>query len=182
MNVILAGLRGTGKSSIGRILADWLQYGFVDTDMAIEALARRRIADIVALHGWDHFRTLERQAVARIAAKDGYVIASGGGTLMDADNTTLLKQHGVVVLLVGDLAVLQRRIASGSNRPSLTGNQTAALELAEVWATRRARYEAVADFTYDVSQESADAGEDLQHKAAAIYRLLQGFPGFVPYT
>jgi shikimate kinase len=182
VNVILAGLRGTGKSSIGRILAEWLQFTFIDTDMAVESLARSRIADIVAQCGWEYFRGLERQAVASIATKNCHVIASGGGTLMDEDNARLLKKHGVVVLLVSDLAVLQRRIAIGSHRPSLTGRHPAPMELAEVWEVRRSRYEAVADLTYDVSQESANVTQDLQRKATAIYSLLQHFPGFVCKT
>lgn len=182
MNVILAGLRGTGKSSIGRILAERLRFTFVDTDLAIEAAAKSRIADLVAQHGWEHFRRLERQAVARIAAQERQVVASGGGTLMDEENARLLKAHGVIVLLVSDLAVLERRIAAGSHRPSLTGRSAPHVELAEVWETRRTRYYAVADLTYDVSRESPDVLHDLQSKAAAIQGLLQQFPGFLSTT
>jgi shikimate kinase len=178
VNVILTGLRGTGKSSIGATLARQLGFAFVDTDAAIEALAGCRIAAIVAQHGWPHFRALERQAVARIAAVDRQVIAAGGGTLVDEENARLLKQHGVVVLLLCDLQILQRRIAAGSNRPSLTGTGSAATELAQVWEERRARYHVVADWTYDVSLETPEVTKDLQRKAAAIHALLQQTPGF----
>lgn len=179
MNVILAGLRGTGKSSIGRMLAEQLRFTFVDTDMAIEELVRKRISDIVAQHGWEYFRELERRAVARIADQDRQVVASGGGTLMDEDNARLLKSHGIVILLVSDLAILQRRIAAGSNRPSLTGGKPPQMELAEVWESRRARYAAVADLTYDVSRESSNVTQDLHRKAMDIQALLQQFPGFL---
>jgi shikimate kinase len=178
VNVILAGLRGTGKSSIGATLARQLRFAFVDTDAAIEALAGHRIAESVAQHGWPHFRALERQVVARIAAADRQVIAAGGGTLMDEENARLLKEHGVVVLLLCDLQVLQRRIAAGSNRPSLTGKGSAATELAQVWEERRIRYHTVADWTYDVSLETPEVAKDLQRKAAAIHTLLQQAPGF----
>jgi shikimate kinase len=60
-------MRGTGKSSIGRLLASQLDFAFVDTDTAIEKLAGVRIADLVACHGWEHFRALERQVVAHIS-------------------------------------------------------------------------------------------------------------------
>lgn len=165
-------MRGTGKSSLGAVLATRLGFGFVDTDVAIETLAAARIADIVARHGWEHFRTLERQVVAHTAAADRQVIAAGGGTLIDEENAVCLKVRGVVVLLVCALQILQRRIAGGGNRPSLTGHGSAVTELEEVWQARRARYAAVADLTYDVSMESDDPTQDLQRKAAAIHTLL----------
>jgi shikimate kinase len=70
VNVILTGMRGTGKTSIGRILAPLLGFTFVDTDLMIEACAGQPIADIVVCHGWPHFRTLERRVVTRVANGD----------------------------------------------------------------------------------------------------------------
>ena len=173
MNVILTGLRGTGKSSVGKVLAQRLGFTFVDTDTRIEALAGCRIAEVVAQHGWEHFRALERQVVTRIAATERQVIAAGGGTLIDEENARLLKTCGVVILLLCELPILQRRIVLGSNRPSLTGQGAAEAELTQVWEARRARYHAVADVTYDVSAESADMTEDLECKAADLAVLLQ---------
>jgi shikimate kinase len=92
--------------------------------------------------------------------------------LIDAENARLLKARGVVVLLLCDLSILQRRLALGSNRPSLTGQGSAAVELAEVWEARRERYHRVADMTYDVSAESGNIVEDLERKAADIEALL----------
>lgn len=175
MNVILTGMRGTGKSSIGSVLAERLAFCFVDTDAVIETLAGQRIADMVAQHGWAHFRALEREAVTQCAAADRHVIAVGGGTLMDDVNTERLKAQGVVVLLLCDVSVLQRRIAVEANRPSLTGQGSAALELANVWETRRERYHAVADITLDVSEETEDATQDARRKAAQVDALLQQY-------
>lgn len=172
MNVILTGLRGTGKSSVGKVLARRLGFTFVDTDTRLEELAGCRIAEIVAQHGWEHFRALERQVVTRVAATDQQVVAAGGGTLIDEENARLLKTRGVVILLLCDLPILQRRIALGSNRPALTGQGSAEAELAQVWEARRARYHAVADVTYDVSAESVDMTEDLERKAADLEELL----------
>ena len=173
MNVVLTGMRGTGKSSIGAALAARLGFAFCDTDQAIEKLAGSRIATIVAQHGWEHFRELERQVVSQIAAQDQQVIAAGGGTLIDENNAAQLKAHGVVVLLLCDLVVLQRRIGGEGNRPSLTGQGSAVLELADVWQARRDRYHAVADMTYDVTEQSQHAAQDVEQKAAAIHALLQ---------
>ena len=179
MNVILTGLRGTGKSSVGKVLAQRLSFAFVDTDTRIEALAGGRIAAIVAQHGWEHFRALERQVVTRVAALDRHVVAAGGGALIDEANARLLKAHGVVVLLVCDLSILQRRLAFGSNRPSLTGQGSAAVELAQVWDARRARYHAVADLIYDVSADNTNIGADLERKATDIEVLLRQDPRFL---
>lgn len=173
MNVILTGMRGTGKSSIGKLLADRLGFAFVDTDAAIETLAGARIADIVARHGWEYFRRLERQVVAGIAMGDRQVVATGGGTLIDEENAECLKASGVVVLLVCHVPILQRRIGTGENRPPLTGQGSAIAELEHVWEARRARYLAVADLRYDVSEESTDSMQDLQRKVLDIQGLLR---------
>jgi shikimate kinase len=116
--------------------------------------------------------------VTCIAATDRHVVAAGGGTLIDEENARLLKAHGVVVLLSCELPILQRRIALESHRPSLTGQGSAEVELAQVWEARRARYQAVADVMYDVSAESANVAKDLARKATAIEALLHQSPGF----
>src|ERR1044071_4785698 len=122
------------------MLAQRLGFAFIDTDTRIEELAGCRIATIVAQYGWAHFRALERQVVIQVAATDRHVVAAGGGTLIDEENARLLKTRGVVVLLLCELPLLQRRITLGSNRPALTGRGSAAAELTQVWETRRARY------------------------------------------
>ena len=96
VNVVLTGMRGTGKSSIGAVLAERLGFAFIDTDAAIEELAGCRIAEIVVRHGWNHFRALERQVVARTLPTDRQVIAAGGGTLIDEENAVRLKERGLV--------------------------------------------------------------------------------------
>ena len=166
-------MRGTGKSSIGNVLADLMGYTFIDTDVAIEEEAGCRIVEIVSRCGWQHFRSLERDMVTRVAARDQQVVATGGGVFVDHGNAALLKENGVVVLLVCDMPTLQRRIAAGTNRPSLTGQGSAVEELEQVWQSRYASYRAAADLTVDVSDETSDSMLDVQRKADAIYSLLQ---------
>lgn len=172
MNVVLTGLRGTGKSTLGRVLSRLMGYGFHDTDRDLVRRAGMSINDLVAQHGWDHFRALERRVVANAARLRRHVIAAGGGALIDTDNARILKEGSVVVLLVCDLAVLAARIARHSHRPSLTGQGPAQAEMAQVWAERRERYHAVADLTYDVSAQSGNEADDLRRKAEAIHCLL----------
>src|SRR5262249_34182094 len=158
--------------SVGKVLARRLGFAFVDTDTRIEKHAGCRIAEIVAQHGWEHFRALERQVVTQVAATDRQVVAAGGGALIDEENARLLKAGEVVILLLCALPFLQRRLAEGSNRPALTGQGSAEAELAQIWEARRARYHAVADVTYDVSAESVDMTEDLARKAVDLEMLL----------
>ena len=179
MNVVLTGLRGSGKSTIGRALARLLGYGFRDTDRDIVRRAGMSINDIVAQHGWDHFRALECQAVTDAARLRRHVIAAGGGALIDENNAQVLKERSVVVLLACDLSVLAARIARYSHRPSLTGQGPAEAEIAQVWQARRERYHAVADLTYDVSAQSGNEADDLRRKAGAIHRLLLQTDRFV---
>ena len=172
MNVVLTGLRGSGKSTLGRVLARLMGYRFVDTDRDIVRRAGMTINDIVAQHGWDHFRALERQVVGETAQLRNHVIAAGGGALIDKESARVVRESAVVVLLVCDLPVLAARIARHSHRPSLTGQAPAEAEIAQVWEQRREHYEAVADLTYDVSAQSGNESDDLHFKAAAIHRLL----------
>ena len=172
MNVVLTGLRGSGKSTLGRVLARLLDYRFRDTDRDIVRRAGMSINDMVAQSGWDHFRAVERQVVSETAQLPNQVIAVGGGALVDDENARVVKESAVVVLLVCDLDVLAARIARHGHRPSLTGQASAEAEIAQVWEQRRDRYHAVADLTYDVSAQSGNEANDLQFKAAAIHGLL----------
>ena len=172
MNVVLTGLRGSGKSTLGRVLARLMGYRFRDTDRDIVRRAGMSINEIVAQSGWEHFRAVEREVVGEAARLGNHVIAVGGGALIDEENARVVKDRAVVVLLVCDLQVLAARIARHSHRPSLTGQGPAEAEIAQVWEQRRDRYLAVADVTYDVSAQSGNESNDLQMKAAAIHRLL----------
>ena len=172
MNVVLTGLRGSGKSTLGRVLARMMGYRFRDTDRDIVRGAGMSINEIVAQHGWDHFRAAEREVVCEAAQLRHYVIAVGGGALIDEESARVVKESAVVVLLTCDLQVLAARIARHSHRPSLTGQASAEAEIAQVWEQRRDHYHAVADVTYDVSAQSGNEANDLRSKAAAIHRLL----------
>jgi shikimate kinase len=178
LNVVLTGLRGSGKSTLGRVLARLLDYRFRDTDRDIVRRAGMSINDMVAHSGWDHFRAVERQVVSEVTRLPNQVIAVGGGALIDDENARVVKESAVVVLLVCDMDVLAARIARHSHRPSLTGQAAADAEIAQVWEQRRERYHAVADLTYDVSAQSGNEANDLHFKAAAIHRLLLQRDGF----
>jgi shikimate kinase len=118
-SIVLVGLMGCGKSSVGRRLAQRIELPFVDADDAIEAAAGKTIPEIFADHGEAHFRDGERRVIARLLADGQKVLATGGGAFMSAETREAIGQAGVSVWLKAELPVLMRRVMRRSNRPLL---------------------------------------------------------------
>ncbi|MEN6342154.1 MAG: shikimate kinase [Methanospirillum sp.] len=142
MKVVLTGYRGTGKSTVGRLVADRLGLPFLDTDALVEARAGRSVPAIFAADGEEGFRALERAVCAELAAVEG-VIATGGGAVLDPANVAALRRNGRVVLLEGPPEELAARCA-GSDRPALTALPPLD-EIRTVLAARHGAYRAAAD-------------------------------------
>jgi shikimate kinase len=119
-SVVLVGMMGVGKSSVGRRLAARLSIPFVDADTEIEAAAKMTIPEIFARHGEPYFRSGEARVIARLLESGPQVLATGGGAFMNADTRALIGQKGVSVWLHADLDVLLRRTSKRrSDRPLL---------------------------------------------------------------
>ncbi len=118
-NIVLTGFMGSGKSSIGPMLARRLGYSFTDTDVLISSREGRSVAEIFAEQGESHFRQLERDVVRELGAANGMVIATGGGTLLIPENRALLEACGPVVCLSASAEVLARRLAGKQGLPLL---------------------------------------------------------------
>jgi len=142
--VVLVGVMGAGKTTIGTLVAEALNLPFRDTDDDIVAATGKPISDIFVDDGEDHFRALERQAVA--AALDGFdgVLALGGGAVMAAETRERLRGHTVVFLDVG-LGDAVRRVGLGAGRPLLAINPRATLK--HLLDQRRPLYQEVATAT-----------------------------------
>lgn len=117
-NLYLTGFMGCGKSTIGRLLAQRLNYQFVDTDILIEQQTGRAIKDIFQAQGEACFRRLEMQTLAELAQKSGLVVSLGGGAVLAPQNREWLKK-GVWIFLQPPLALIKRRIADDPKRPLL---------------------------------------------------------------
>lgn len=154
MNLVLVGYRGTGKSTIGKILAADLDLEYVCLDDKIVERAGMAIPKIVEAFSWQHFRDLEEQVVKDCTGRDGQVLDTGGGVITTPSNIQLLKETGIVFLLTAAVEDIVRRIGSDKGRPSLTGTKSFTDEVAEVLATREPLYREVAHFTMDTSQVS----------------------------
>ena len=110
---------GTGKSSVGRIVAHKLQFRFVDTDEMIESETGRSIPEIFANQGEAAFRELERRVVQRLTEERGVVIAAGGGLVVDPGNLSSLKDHALVVCLWASAETIWERVRNQTHRPLL---------------------------------------------------------------
>jgi shikimate kinase len=162
-NIVLVGLMGVGKSTVGRILAQRLQRPFVDTDEEVEAAVGASIADVFARLGQRRFRALEAERVRHVAALRGQVLAVGGGALLDPGNVTQLRGTGDLVLLDADPAELAERIVaedSGMSRPLLAGAPDPEAALAALRAEREQVYEAAASHAIDTTGRTPEEVAD----------------------
>ena len=117
--VYLTGFMGSGKSTVGPILANTIGYGFVDVDHAIEAAQGMTVDELFRLHGEQFFRQQEREVIGRISKEHKVVVALGGGALIDPVNLETITTTGILVYLRLPKEVLMKRLQHGKDRPLL---------------------------------------------------------------
>jgi shikimate kinase len=144
LNLVLVGYRGTGKSSVARALGSTLARDVVSLDAEIVKMAGMSIADVVARHGWSHFRDLEEQVCKEFGARDGMVVDCGGGVVEREGNFEALRKNGVVFWLKAQVPTIVARIRRSADRPSLTGKKSFTDEAGEVLARRTPLYRKLA--------------------------------------
>ena len=154
-NIVLIGLMGAGKTTVGRLLADRLRRPFVDTDQDVEREAGATVAELFAAEGERGFRRREAGVIRHVAALRGQVIAVGGGAVLDPSNVTHLRATGDLVLLYADADVLAERVADGSARPLLVDGDRGET-LAALQAARAGAYDAAAASAVDTEGCTAD--------------------------
>ena len=116
-SVVLVGMMGAGKSSVGRRLGARLGIPFVDADTEIETAAGMSISEIFAQHGESYFRAGEARVIARLLEHGPQVMATGGGSVMDANTRALIRAKGISIWLKADLDVLLKRTRRRNDRP-----------------------------------------------------------------
>jgi shikimate kinase len=125
MNIVLTGFMGTGKTTVGRRLAEDLRVPLLDVDASIEKEAGRSIRDIFEKEGEAHFRSLESQAIVRLCQNDRVVISTGGGALLYPENRDVLKKNGFIVCLSARAGTVLERLMDDMTRPLLAGENPA---------------------------------------------------------
>lgn len=170
--LVLVGYRGTGKTTVGRIVAAQAGRRFVDSDHWVEARAGQPIRRIFEAEGEPGFRDRESDALAEIARDHpGAVVATGGGAILRPENRDRLRRFGLVVWLTADPETLARRIRAGrhavADRPALTAAGTLG-EIADVLAARTPLYRDAAHVAVETARQSLD------HVAAAVLDAWAG--------
>ena len=162
--IIFCGFRGTGKTEIGRVVADRLHVPFIDTDNLIELQTGRSIPSIFHEDGEERFRAVERKVITTLPTQD-VVVSTGGGAVIDPSNMEYLRKDGVLILLIADIDTIEQRLLK-KPRPPLT-NLPLHEEIAELMDQRRQQYYAASDFCIDTSETSVEVA------AEKVIRILQ---------
>jgi shikimate kinase len=162
-SVVLIGFMAAGKTAVGRALSERLRFDFVDTDSLVEQSARSTVPKIFEALGEEGFRTLEREAVIRAAAREGRVIACGGGAILSVRNYGVLKGAGPVVYLRTSVEELIARLGSGEGRPLLRGDPAELVP--RLLAERAPAYETAADLIVDTdSRTPSDVANEIAER------------------
>jgi shikimate kinase len=153
-SIVLVGLMGAGKSTVGRRLSQKLGLPFRDADHEIEAAAGMSIPDIFSIHGEAYFRDGERRVIGRLLQEGPMVLATGGGAYMNEETRARIAEHGISVWLRADLDVLMRRVRKRATRPLLQ-NPDPEGTMRQLMAIRHPVY-ALANLTVDSHEAPHD--------------------------
>lgn len=147
-HLFLTGFRGTGKSTVARIISDFMNIPLVDLDHQIEEFARERIPEIFVRHGESHFRELERSELAKLINAVPSIVALGGGAVVKQENRDFIRENGYCVLLTAEPATILNRLendeSTRTSRPPLT-DLGRLEEIQEMLVRRKGFYSEVAD-------------------------------------
>jgi len=155
MNIVLIGYRGTGKSVVGRRVANHLNMKCISMDAEIVERAGKSVPEMVEEQGWPAFRDLETEVARDFAEMDGMVIDCGGGVIERPENIEALKQNGKIVWLKASVEEIVKRIEKGTQRPALVEGKTFTEEVAEVLERRTPIYAEAAEIEIDTDPLSS---------------------------
>jgi shikimate kinase len=140
-NIVLVGFMGTGKTTVGKLISEKTGMPLLDMDSLIVERAGKSINEIFAEDGEPHFRSLERALTQELSVKEGLIISTGGGIVLNPDNIADFEKNGLVVCLLASAETVLERVRHDSARPLLAGDkETKIIELLE---TRKPLYEAI---------------------------------------
>jgi shikimate kinase len=152
MNIFLIGFRCTGKTTVGRIIANKLHMEFIDADDELVKQQKMPISEIVDKHGWAYFRQKESEIIKKIASMNNQLVATGGGVILNNDNVDYMKKSGTIIWLKATPETVKNRILQDEkteqSRPSLTSKGLID-EIEETIKTRTPLYQAAMEFCID---------------------------------
>ena len=138
-NIVLTGFMASGKSSVGKILAEKLNIKFIDTDILIEQKLNKKISDIFKENGEQYFRQEETKVIEELSSLMSCVISCGGGVVLNKNNIDLLRKNGIIINLYASAQEVYKRIANNKDRPLL--KDTSVEKIQELMNNRKKFYE-----------------------------------------
>jgi shikimate kinase len=144
---------GVGKTTVGKLLAEKLCYGFIDMDAMIEKNEGVSISDIFRLHGEPRFRQIEAELVKKLSKQDGLVIACGGGAVADPVNAEMLRSSSRMVYLTASMDEIVKRTSVDNSRP-LLNVESPAEEASRLYEARKPIYTRYADVSVDTTRKT----------------------------
>lgn len=154
-NIVLVGMMGSGKSTIGKQLATQHNLHFIDTDTEIETQTHKKITDIFLSQGENAFRAIETAYCSTLPDKKNHVIATGGGIVLAPENRIYLRQTGYIVYLKATVETLLDRLSKDTSRPLLAGTDKAK-KLADLLAQRDTLYQNLAHTVLTVGTQTPE--------------------------
>jgi 3-phosphoshikimate 1-carboxyvinyltransferase len=148
-NIVLIGMRGSGKTTIARQLSKRLKMESLDLDEIMAGRLALSTPEIVQKHGWEYFRDQESAIAEEVATADNKLISTGGGVVLKPRNVAALKKNGVIIFLRASVNVMVHRLGSAGGRPPLTSAKSLKAEVTQVLNERQSLYEAAADIIID---------------------------------
>ncbi|HBV95688.1 MAG: hypothetical protein JL50_10375 [Peptococcaceae bacterium BICA1-7] len=155
-NIIFTGFMATGKTSVGRIVAQRLGLLFVDTDDEIARVTGKTIQEIFDRYGSIRFRSEEALVIKKLSHRGGLVIATGGGAVLNSENVAALRKSGVVVLLKTTPEIILRRVNAGRGRPLLARSEDIGQRIRDLMAQREDIYARAADLEVVTCEETRE--------------------------
>ncbi len=145
MNIVLIGMRGSGKTTIAKLLAEKTQKKYLDLDELMVKKTGMTIQKLVDTYGWSYFREKETEIVKEISQMNNTIISAGGGIVINPDNITALKKHSKFIYLKAPIQTLLQRINIDPQRPPLTDKKNPQEEMLELYKQRKHLYEKYSD-------------------------------------
>ncbi len=145
MKIVLIGMRGSGKSTIAKLLSKKLNRSLYDLDKMLVEQVGMTIPELIQKHDWEYFRDKESEIAEKISHITEAVVATGGGEILREKNVNALKKNSKIIFLKTSIETLLERIGEDKNRPALTNKKTLHEELETVWNERKNLYENAAD-------------------------------------
>jgi 3-phosphoshikimate 1-carboxyvinyltransferase len=155
-NIVLIGMRGSGKTTVAKLLATKLDIENLDLDEIITQKLGLSTADIVQQHGWEYFRDQEALAAEEVSLQNNKLISTGGGIVLNPNNIAALKRNGIVVFLNASVDTLLNRLGDSYERPPLTDEANPRAEVKRVLKDRQSLYKSAADIIINTDGLTAE--------------------------